>query len=65
MADQKKNTHHHKWYGNGQDDNQAQPDGVVSIVIQHKNKRAKGQTDYHKDDPAGKFPFPGNEQKRQ
>lgn len=65
MADQEKNTNHHKWYGNSQDDNQAQPDGVVPVVIQHKNKWAKGQTDHHKDDATDKLPFPGKDQKCQ
>ena len=65
MANQKKNTNHHKWYGNCQDDNQAQPDGVVPVIIQHKNNRGKGKTNHHKDDAADKFPFPGNDQKRQ
>jgi len=63
MTDKKKNTHHHEWKSNRQDDNQAQPNGVVPIIIQNKNKRAKGNTDHHKDDAADKFPFPGNNKK--
>lgn len=61
MTCKKKNTHNNEWNSNDQGVDQARPNRAVPMIIQHKNKWAKGNSNYDKNDATNTFPFPSND----
>ena len=62
MTYNKKNSHNNEWNGDGKNDSEAHPNGLVHFVIMYKNKWAQSKTYYRKDYTANKFPFPCNDE---
>ncbi len=44
----KKNPHDNEWESNHRDYEEANPNGMGPIIIQHKYKRAKGKANHYK-----------------
>lgn len=48
MIQYKKDAHNNKWNGNGQDNTNTHPDGVIHFVIVYKDKWAHDKSDSRK-----------------
>ena len=63
MVYDEKNPHNNEWNIYYQDNSEALHNRkMVTVMIQQKDKRAKPQSNYYKDNTSDKFPFPCNEQ---
>jgi len=61
IACNKENPYDNEWESNHRDYEQANPNGMGPIIIQHKYKRAKGKANHYKYDTANFFPFPSDD----
>ena len=62
LTDNEKNAHNSKWNGDGGDNTKAHQNGLVHIIVQHKYKRTKSNTDDYKYNSPDEFPLPGDQQ---
>ncbi|WP_299217325.1 hypothetical protein [uncultured Aquimarina sp.] len=49
MTHDKENSYNNEWNSDGQNDTEANPNGVVHFIIMHKNKWTQSKTNNNKD----------------